>query len=214
MYCKKCGKEIPNESSYCNYCGTRQAPKKVVIEFKKPQIIINEDKVRNGILGLGSFLKRFAIALKPLVYHLVLILLITGGSYAIAFVSFYLFKLPPKVDHEGIVLYRSEGVVPVYHPAGKWFNNLPREEYYSYDYKNPSLILPNYRWKYDSDLIEHSRFFDEEATDINKTRKEYLVDKSLDFAYPVSVIVFGICVLFYIVRLFMKFRRWLYKKDN
>ena len=24
MYCKKCGKEIPDDSIYCNHCGTRQ----------------------------------------------------------------------------------------------------------------------------------------------------------------------------------------------
>ena len=24
MYCRKCGKEIPNDSVYCSYCGTKQ----------------------------------------------------------------------------------------------------------------------------------------------------------------------------------------------
>lgn len=24
MYCKQCGKEIPNDSEYCNFCGAGQ----------------------------------------------------------------------------------------------------------------------------------------------------------------------------------------------
>lgn len=52
MYCKKCGKEIPNDSTYCNHCGTRQIPQKVTVEFNKPNI--SEDDVRKGILSIFS----------------------------------------------------------------------------------------------------------------------------------------------------------------
>ena len=56
MYCKKCGKEIPNDSIYCNHCGTRQKPQNVSIGFKKPDI--KEDDVRNGILSSFAFIKK------------------------------------------------------------------------------------------------------------------------------------------------------------
>ncbi len=56
MYCKKCGKEIPDDSIYCNHCGTRQIPQKVSIKFNKPNI--KEADVRNGILSFFAYIKK------------------------------------------------------------------------------------------------------------------------------------------------------------
>ncbi len=56
MFCKKCGKEISDDSAYCNHCGTRQMPQNVSIKFKKPDI--KEDDVRNGILSFFASVKK------------------------------------------------------------------------------------------------------------------------------------------------------------
>ena len=55
MYCKKCGEEIPNDSTYCNHCGTRQTPRKVTDVFNISNI--NEDNVRDSFLSAFSFAK-------------------------------------------------------------------------------------------------------------------------------------------------------------
>ncbi len=55
MYCKKCGKEIPDDSIYCSYCGFVQKEKKLILPFKKPQI--SEDDIRNFIFKIFHFIK-------------------------------------------------------------------------------------------------------------------------------------------------------------
>jgi uncharacterized membrane protein YvbJ len=82
MYCKKCGKEIPDDSIYCNHCGTRQIPQKVTVEFNKPNI--SEDDVRKGIFSFISFLKK---AIKWLWNVLLL------KYWLIAFIVFFLASM-------------------------------------------------------------------------------------------------------------------------
>lgn len=78
MYCKKCGKEITEDSVYCKYCGARQTPQKITIEFNKPPLKINEDLLRSIIFGLGRVLKRVCIILLPFVLRLII-----GGIIAV-----------------------------------------------------------------------------------------------------------------------------------
>ena len=209
MYCKHCGKEIDNDSIYCNYCGTRQTPKKIVVEFTKLSLpSISEESIRNGIFSIGRYLKKWIITLKPLAISLLLIGLISGATYGIAYYSYYLFNLPPETSQSEIVLYREKGITSEYHPAqGKWL------EHTSYKYENPSKILPNCKWDLDDAMMNAATsWFKGENTNINESRKEYLKDWSLDKAYEKSIIAFGICLLCYFIHLFLKFRKWLYKK--
>lgn len=210
MYCKKCGKEIPDDSIYCNHCGTRQTPKKIVVEFSKPSLpSMNEDSVRNGIFSIGRCLKRCIFSLKPLAISLLIIGLITGAIYGIAYYSYYLLNIPPKASVSEINLYREKGITSVYHPAqGKW------PEHYSYNYENPSKILPDCKWDMDDDMMGTSftNWFNGDSTNINVSRTDYLKYKSGDFASSISLIAFCICLLYYFIRLCFRFRKWLYKK--
>ena len=98
MYCKKCGKEIPDDSVFYNHCGTRQIPQKVTVEFNKPSI--NEDDVRKGVLSFFSFIKwlwkvlllkywLISIILWALIYGV--LYLIDGAHFAIAPAAIVLF---------------------------------------------------------------------------------------------------------------------------
>lgn len=212
MYCKHCGKEIDDNSTFCKYCGTRQTPKKIVVEFTEPSLpSINGDSIRNGIFRFGRCLKKMIFSLKPLAISLLLISLFTGVSYGIAFLSYYLLKLPPKANESEIVLYREKGITTEYHPA----QGIRWPEFTTYNYENPSKVLPNCKWDLDDDLMmdgSTSYWFNEYSTNINNTRKKYLVSRSQDFAYSISLIAFCICLLYYFIRLFVRFRKWLYKK--
>ncbi len=52
MYCKKCGKEIPDDSVYCNHCGARQVAEETALVKRH----VSEDEVRKGILSFFSSL--------------------------------------------------------------------------------------------------------------------------------------------------------------
>ncbi len=218
MYCKKCGKEIQDDSNFCNHCGARQTPKKIVVEFNEPSLpSINGDFVRRAIFGFGRFLKKIILFLKPIVLRLLVvglvICIVSGAAYGIAYYSYYLINKPPKASTSEVSLYREKGI---YTELRKGFTIGGRktDDYYEYEYINPSEILPNCKWHLDEDMMNtnsYYRFFDGDSTDINDTREEYLMDKSEDFAYPYSMIALGICLFYYLVRLFIKFRRWLYK---
>lgn len=212
MYCKKCGKEIPDDSIYCNHCGTRQTPKKIVVEFNKPSLpSINGDSVRNGIFSLGRCLKKCIISLKPLAISLLLIGLITWGTYGIVYYSYYLFNLPPEAKLSEIVLYREKGISSYESDL-----SLSGQKYTftHYNYKNPSTILPNCKWDLDDAMMDASstRWFNGDSTNINDSRKDYLKYRSDYFASHSSLVAFVLCLLYYSIRLFVRFRKWLYKK--
>ena len=55
MFCKKCGKEISDNSVFCKYCGFKQEDLSSLLD--KP--LITEDKAREHILFLFSAISRF-----------------------------------------------------------------------------------------------------------------------------------------------------------
>ena len=152
MYCKKCGKEIPDDSIFCNQCGARQTPKKIVVEFNEPSLpSINGDSIRNGIFSIGRCLKKWIISLKPLAISLLLVSLITGAAYGIAYYSYYLFNQPPEANLSEIVLYREKGISSY---EDGFYSSGHKISVTSYKYDNPSTILPNCKWDLDDDMID------------------------------------------------------------
>ena len=55
MFCSKCGKEIEDNSKYCNYCGNKQKNNKIKINKKK--IIIGLFVMTLIVFGITSVLK-------------------------------------------------------------------------------------------------------------------------------------------------------------
>lgn len=209
MYCKKCGKEIPDDSIYCNHCGTRQIPKKIIVEFNKPTMpSINEDSIRSGIFRLFGFLRRCIVSLKPVVLHLLLIGLVCGATYVVVYYSYYRLNLPPQANLSEIALYSENRRVNILddNPPGTW-------TWQGTDnYRNPSEILPDCKWDLDDDMIDDKcRWFQEDFIDVNQFRKEFLKHKAADNASFISLIGFCLCLLYYFIRLVIKFRKWLYK---
>ena len=211
MFCKKCGNEISDDSVYCNHCGTRQTPKKIVVEFNEPSLpSINQTTIRNGIFCIGRFLNKLFVSLKPLAIVLLISGIIATTAYYIAYYSYYYYHLPQEASDSEVELYQEKGISS-------------REGYFLYggikkipvtfhDFKNPSEILPNCKWEFDDELInrtDHRRWF---CNNINETRKSYLEYKSESVASDYPYIAFGLCMLVYFVVLLLKFRKWLYKK--
>lgn len=54
MYCKHCGKEIDDNSSFCKYCGKKLVEiQKITIDIKKPQIL---DKASDKVKSIWDFI--------------------------------------------------------------------------------------------------------------------------------------------------------------
>ena len=77
MYCKHCGREIDDNSSFCKFCGIRQIPKRFSINPRKHNC---EDEIRKGILSFFSFIKRLwnVLLLKYWLISYLLFLLLLG----------------------------------------------------------------------------------------------------------------------------------------
>lgn len=213
MYCKKCGKEIPDNSVYCNHCGTRQTPKKIVVEFNEPSLpSINGDSVRSGIFKLGRCFKKWIIQLKPLVLRLLFVAVVTGASYGISYLSYYYFNKPEEANVLEINHYISKGIiaeeVPVWLPSGKKTD----ETWTIYSYKNPSTIITTCKWDFDDDMIKNATYWFKESNNINVARKKYLESRTENFAIEICLIAFGLCLIYYLIKLYIKFKKWLYKK--
>lgn len=61
MYCKECGKEIANDSKFCNHCGAKQSTsvkdtrdKKIVLEV--PEVIIKNKIPKNTKIFIGFYI--------------------------------------------------------------------------------------------------------------------------------------------------------------
>ncbi len=74
MYCKKCGKLIADDSVYCNYCGAKQAPNKVI---KMPTL--SEDGVRKVILIFINIIKRIVAFIWKYFLKVFLVFLVIWG---------------------------------------------------------------------------------------------------------------------------------------
>jgi len=154
MYCKKCGKQIDNDSKYCNYCGTKQSFK---IEEKKEDVDTNfketnkSPEIKNQVRKIEIFfgIPKSIIILYLIWFsiHLFFLLISDHNSYGerfwpfssrsdlddYDFSEFFLYILLPFI---GIVIY---GII------GSTNNNraVAKNEKYDNSYKmgsNPTIV--------------------------------------------------------------------------
>ena len=112
MYCKKCGKEIPEDSSYCNHCGTKQKE----ISFNKLT-----DKQKNYVLAY-------------IIWLVVNILLLINGKNLD---GFFPFSINYGVGEQGFCLYRS---APWPHEA--WYLSCDLKHYGLTEFIFYVLLIP------------------------------------------------------------------------
>ena len=88
MYCKHCGREIDDNSSFCKYCGKQLVDKKkIIVEFTKPKSI---DNSQTYLKRLGNKYSLFYKILKEKddVWAIVLV-----GIVAIVWIFFLTFGI-------------------------------------------------------------------------------------------------------------------------
>ena len=66
MYCKKCGKQIADDSAFCQYCGEAQSGKELTKdgENKKRITLTNKSKIWIGVYAVWFLLNMAAIFLE------------------------------------------------------------------------------------------------------------------------------------------------------
>lgn len=118
MYCRKCGKEIADDSTYCKYCGTRQVPQKVTLEFNKPSFNLNADFFRSLIFGFGRFVKKVCICLFPLALRLIIWGIVAAVVWHGVYHGFQWANKPPVESAESMQNFKKHGVVIRRYPSG------------------------------------------------------------------------------------------------
>lgn len=111
MYCKKCGKEITEDAIYCKFCGTRQVPQKIIVEFNKPLFKCNGDSLRSAIFYLGRLLKRLGICLFPLVLRFIIWGIVTAITWNVVYYGFKWLYEPPMESIQSMNNFDKYGVI-------------------------------------------------------------------------------------------------------
>ena len=110
MYCKNCGKEITDDSVFCKYCGTRQIPQKIILEFNKPSFRLTGDFFRNLVFGFGRLLKKVCICLFPLVLRLAIWGVVAAVVWNGVYYGFQYTEKPPVESSTSISNFNKYGV--------------------------------------------------------------------------------------------------------
>ena len=90
MYCKKCGKEIDDNSRYCKHCGADQTTK-WVIEINKPNMLFAKDKLRKYLCGFLFSISKLFKAIWSIAWKCAVVLVI-GLVVYLAVKEYYIHK--------------------------------------------------------------------------------------------------------------------------
>lgn len=210
MYCKKCGKEIPDNSIYCNFCGTRQVSQNNIIKYIK----LDSNGIRNVLFSVYINTKKIWAFCLPFLIRIVLLILICWINNHIP-LSWYQFSTEnvPKESYANLQTFRKNciSVTEVY------LNYGGGSKIKSYDYKlidNPYKYL--HKWEYDEEVFNMLYWVDD--MDVTTKREDVLENVERKRKQNIETVlgcILGIYIIVYITKKFviwtLSFRHWLYQ---
>lgn len=207
MYCKKCGKQIPDDSEYCNHCGTRQYPKKLDINIHAHTPQFNQDTIRYFILRICRFIKSSVFLLWPLLKRILLLIILCCVVVGFATGAYYLVNKPAAVSPQQVEYFKNKCVGDSIQAAvGRW----PEHKIY-YLKDNPYRYINE--WKYD--CFDNSWALEQYCTyGINEHRKNILISRSWVFCDKVGGIFLVLSLLYLSIYLIISFKKWLLKEGK
>lgn len=204
MYCKSCGKEIPDNSIYCSFCGTKQISQNKYIKW-------NPDRIRNIIFSAITIIRKVWTFCRPFLIKAFIIFIICWGfgNTPLSWYHFFIEDIPEESDADFQAFKKNcISVTKEY-----WKNG--EIEYYQYHLiGNPYDYL--HRWEYDDKVFENLYWI--EDSHITTKREEVLEDIEYDRKLNIEAIlgwILGIYLIIYITKKLviwtLVFKRWLYK---
>lgn len=70
FYCQECGKQIPEESKYCSYCGYKQSDLKAQLEKRANDFYLQFGRPMADMRGIKETAEHFHLK-RPIIYQLV-----------------------------------------------------------------------------------------------------------------------------------------------
>lgn len=210
MYCKKCGKEIPDNSIYCSFCGTKQISQNKYIEYIK-YIKWNPNIIRNIIFSIIVIIKKVKTLCLPFLIKILIICTICCGiEYSpLDWYQFFTEDIPEEsyVDYQEFKR-NCVSVTKEYLRNGElefYQYNLIRNPYdYLHRWEYDEKVFNNINWVKDSYITTEREYV---LADIEQNRKQN-IECAL---WWILGIYFIVCITKKLVMWTLAFKNWLYK---